>query len=122
MMLEKTKKLFRIRNSTVREMLAEALGTFILMVRRSLCMCVCVCMQPFKAVVCKVSDFLPHPQGYPVVGWYCSHLCFGGVVVSQQADYLPKTFWSKKSHAGKGRWMLGDSEVGGKELKYHRII
>uniref|UniRef100_A0A8D2P2L7 Uncharacterized protein n=1 Tax=Zosterops lateralis melanops TaxID=1220523 RepID=A0A8D2P2L7_ZOSLA len=32
MMLEKTKKLFRIRNSTVREMLAEALGTFILMV------------------------------------------------------------------------------------------
>ncbi|KAM4879275.1 aquaporin-7-like [Sylvia borin] len=31
-MLEKTKKLLRIRNSTIREMLAEALGTFILMV------------------------------------------------------------------------------------------
>ncbi|NXC53930.1 AQP3 protein, partial [Aleadryas rufinucha] len=31
-MLEKTKKVFKIRNSTMRELLAEALGTFILMV------------------------------------------------------------------------------------------
>ncbi|NWV73739.1 AQP3 protein, partial [Dasyornis broadbenti] len=31
-MLEKTKKVFRIRNTTIRELLAEALGTFILMV------------------------------------------------------------------------------------------
>ncbi|NXQ11100.1 AQP3 protein, partial [Peucedramus taeniatus] len=31
-MLEKTKKVFRIHNTTIRQMLAEALGTFILMV------------------------------------------------------------------------------------------
>ncbi|XP_068032200.1 aquaporin-3-like isoform X2 [Anomalospiza imberbis] len=31
-MLEKTKKVFRIRNTAIREMLAEALGTFIVMV------------------------------------------------------------------------------------------
>lgn len=121
-MLEKAKKLLRIRNSTIRKMLAEALGTFILMVRRSLCTCMCRCLQPFKAVICKVSGFLPHPQGCPVVGWYCSLFCFGGVAVSQQADHLPKTFWSKESHAGKGRWVMGESEVGGKELKNHRII
>lgn len=38
-MLENIKKMLRIRSSTIREMLAEALGTFILMVRR---VCACV--------------------------------------------------------------------------------
>lgn len=43
-MLEKTKKVFRIRNTAIRQMLAEALGTFIVMVRRTLCMCMCMCL------------------------------------------------------------------------------
>lgn len=104
--MQKTKKVFKIRNSTMREMLAEALGTFIFMVRRSLCMCVCVCAQPTKAAICKVSGFLPHPQGCSVVGHYYSPLCFGGMAVSRQAHHVPKTFWSTKVMQGKGgeRW------------------
>lgn len=26
-----------------------------------------MCVQPFKAVICKLSGFLPHPQGCPDV-------------------------------------------------------
>lgn len=53
---------------------------------------VCMCVQPFKAAICKVSGFLPHPLVWPDVDCYCSPLCLGGVAVSQ-ADHLPKTFW-----------------------------
>lgn len=42
-MLENIKEMIRIHNCTIRKMLAEALGMFILMVRRNLCVCVCVC-------------------------------------------------------------------------------
>lgn len=43
-MLEKIQKMLTIRSNSVRELLAEALGMYILMVRR-MCAQMCVCEQ-----------------------------------------------------------------------------
>lgn len=49
-MMEKIQKALTIRSVIIREMLAEALGMYILMVRKGwaqmcMCMCVCVCRE-----------------------------------------------------------------------------
>lgn len=87
-MLEKIRKALTIRSVTVREMLAEALGMFVVMVRRrwaQLCVCVCVCRESgrvFASAACKVSGFLAHPRGCSGVSCYCSPLCSDRVAAS----------------------------------------
>lgn len=77
-MLEKIQKMLVVRSPTVRELLAEALGMYILMVRRrwaQVCVCVCRVGKHLQCATCKVSGFLLHPQGCSAAACYSLWWC-----------------------------------------------